>query len=673
MPETGWDGITGTGNVGVGEGSVTWHPDGGWSASGGVSNGTGVGGSLTTGGTICTPPPKPPNPPTPPPPPPPQPPPTPPSPIIVARDPNEKLGPGGHGPANWVRSGDPFPYRINFENLGPGSKDGNGNPYPTFATAPAQRVTVTDALPPGFDWSTFRITELGFGDTVVPVPGNSSHYSGTVMVTVGGQTFDVEMEAGIDFNTGRVTVVFQSLDRVTGLPPGAGIGFLPPEDASGRGKGHVSFLIRPKAGLPNGTAIRNVAEIRFDTNEVIATNQVDPQDASKGTDPAKEALVTLDNGPPTVTITLAPAGAAGTNVDVRWIGNDLGGAGIKSYDVSVSLNGAPYEAWLTKTTQTQAIYPGYFGQQLEFRVTARDFLNQEALTPAAATMVIIDDDYLHWRAGYFGNAVGDPAQRNSLWGDDADPDNDGRSNLQEFLAATNPLVADGQFNPTTRTEGDSQIYSYRVTKVANHLVDHYIEWSPDGVRWFTGGLVFRVAGDHAGYRQMEAVLVLNGQPPVHFRQKIQRTLIYAHWIYEEGASFLMRGPDMDPNGDLLSNGLAYAFGMPAVGPLPAADYARLPRAIFEPGATPDKDRAGIDFRLPANVPADVELIVESSPNLGPGNWQEIARRNRSGGWLFAGAEPAQARTYQQGSVQITRITERLAHARFYRIRAVVVE
>ncbi len=393
MPSTGWDGITASIGYGVGEASITWHPDDGFSVSGGVGNGDAGkwGGSITTGATACTPPPPPPKPPTPPPPPQPQPTPPPPTPIIVARDPNEKLGPGGYGPANWVRSGDLFPYRINFENLGPGSKDENGNPYPTFATAPAQRVTVTDALPANFDWSTFRITELGFGDTVVQVPGDSTHYSGSVFVTIDGHSFDVEMEAGIDFNTGLVTVVFQSIDRETGLPPGAGIGFLPPEDESGRGMGHVSFLIRPKAGLANGTPFRNVAEIRFDTNEVIATNQVDPQDASKGTNPAKEALVTLDSTAPLGGITALPSVSGLGEIQVSWTGDDQGGSGVESYDVFVSVAGGAFVPWLEGTPETHGTYTATTAGLHAFYVRARDFVGQtssEAPFAQASTNVV---------------------------------------------------------------------------------------------------------------------------------------------------------------------------------------------------------------------------------------------------------------------------------------------
>ena len=51
-------------------------------------------------------------------------------------------------------------------------------------------------------------------------------------------------------------------------------GFLPPNDDSHIGEGHVSFTIWPKPDLPRGTTIRNQAEIVFDVNDPIVTNEV---------------------------------------------------------------------------------------------------------------------------------------------------------------------------------------------------------------------------------------------------------------------------------------------------------------------------------------------------------------------------------------------------------------
>jgi len=65
--------------------------------------------------------------------------------------------------------------------------------------------------------------------------------------------------------------------------------------------------VQPKASLPTGTELRNVANIKFDVNPVIPTNQIDPEDPASGTSPAKEALNTIDAGPPTSAVTALPA------------------------------------------------------------------------------------------------------------------------------------------------------------------------------------------------------------------------------------------------------------------------------------------------------------------------------------------------------------------------------
>lgn len=207
---------------------------------------------------------------------------------VASRDPNDKIGPSGVGAASYVPGNQALPYRIDFEN-------------DKSATAPAQRVTVTDQLDASLDWSTFELREAGFGDTLLTIPAGSRHYQTVVPLTQNGQTFEVQIELGIHSDTGQVFATFQSIDPATSLPPDVLSGFLPPEDGSGRGMGYFTFVIHPKAGLPHATAIRNVALIRFDFNEVIATDQVDPHDPSKGVDSARQALVTIDARAPKVT------------------------------------------------------------------------------------------------------------------------------------------------------------------------------------------------------------------------------------------------------------------------------------------------------------------------------------------------------------------------------------
>ncbi|MBC8255426.1 MAG: hypothetical protein H8E35_15560, partial [Ardenticatenia bacterium] len=75
--------------------------------------------------------------------------------------------------------------------------------------------------------------------------------------------------------TGQVEWTFRTLDPETGeLPEDALAGFLPPNDETGRGEGHVVFSIRPNSDRPDGTVLTNQATIVFDTEASIVTNEV---------------------------------------------------------------------------------------------------------------------------------------------------------------------------------------------------------------------------------------------------------------------------------------------------------------------------------------------------------------------------------------------------------------
>jgi len=311
--------------------------------------------------------------------------------IAASFDPNEKIGPVGFGPHSWVLANTVLPYRINFENLGAGSRDANGNPFPSVATAPAQRVTITDQLQTDLDWTTFQITELGFGDILVPVSARQSHFIGNVSMNYNNKTFNVELEVGIDLATGRVHATFQSIDPATSLPPDVLTGFLPPEDGTGRGKGHITYLVHSKTNLPTGTQIRNVAQIRFDVNGVITTDQVDPQNPALGIDTNKQARVTIDSGAPTSSVT-ALAAESGRAFVVQWSGaDDALGSGIASYDVFVSTNGGMFVPWFSNVTERSAVFIGDLAKTYAFYTISRDNVGNVELPPAtpdAQTIVI---------------------------------------------------------------------------------------------------------------------------------------------------------------------------------------------------------------------------------------------------------------------------------------------
>ena len=84
-------------------------------------------------------------------------------PIRRPSDPNDLNGPSGYGPQHWMRDGALLPYRIEFENYGPGSRNPDGTPASSdrWADAPAQRVVITNQLSPDLDLDTFLLTSFG--------------------------------------------------------------------------------------------------------------------------------------------------------------------------------------------------------------------------------------------------------------------------------------------------------------------------------------------------------------------------------------------------------------------------------------------------------------------------------------------------------------------------------
>jgi RHS repeat-associated protein len=301
-------------------------------------------------------------------------------------DPNEKTGPGGFGEAGYVAAGELLSYRVDFENE-------------EAATAPAQFVVVTDQLDADLDFSSFEITEIGFGDHVIGVPDNMQHFETVVPMTYNDRYFEVHVNVGIDAATGKVTARFMSVDPTTDLPPDVLTGFLPPEDGTGRGMGYFCYTIHSKPDLPTGTEIRNVAVIQFDFGEIIATNQVDPHDPAQGTDPDRECPITIDSGAPTSAVEALAGTTHATEFIVSWAaGDEAGGSGVAGVDVHVSIDGGEYELWLDDTTAAAAEFLGDNGHTYAFYSVATDNvghvepkpLEGDEIVPDAVTAVVDD-------------------------------------------------------------------------------------------------------------------------------------------------------------------------------------------------------------------------------------------------------------------------------------------
>ena len=136
-----------------------------------------------------------------------------------------------------------------------------------------------------------------------------------------------------------------------------------------------------------------MALISFDGQTLIATNQIDPHDASQGTDPTKEALTTIDSGAPTSQVTDLPEVSSTTFV-VDWTGqDDDGGSGIAFFDVSVSTDEGAWELWLDDTVETSAEFTGVSGHTYAFFSVATDNVGHVELPPTSAdTSTTIQDE-----------------------------------------------------------------------------------------------------------------------------------------------------------------------------------------------------------------------------------------------------------------------------------------
>ncbi len=259
---------------------------------------------------------------------------------------------------SWVSGLAALPYSIEFENA-------------TNATAPAQQVNISDFLDANLEWNTFELQEIDFGNQFISIPPNSVYFATNVAMSYDGVSFDVQIEAGIYFANGEVFANFYSIDPITELPPPVNIGFLPPEDGTGRGIGHIAYFVSPKPNVPTGTQITNIADIQFDANPVVATDQVNDDDPSQGISTNKMAIVTIDNTPPVSAVAQLPPTEKSTSFLVSWSGTDVG-SGITSFDIYDEDNTNAWALWLAGTTNTSAIFTGQVGHTYGFYSVGQD-------------------------------------------------------------------------------------------------------------------------------------------------------------------------------------------------------------------------------------------------------------------------------------------------------------
>jgi len=413
----------------------------------------------------------------------------------MSLDPNAKWT-TGVGEQGWIRPGTPIVYTILFENQ-------------PQATAPAQEVRVRDALAPQLDAASLELLEVAFNTrTFTPSPGRSAWRTRT---TVSTDPYPVEAEAGVDQLTGELRAYFRSVDALTGeLPADTLAGFLPPNDELHRGEGHLSFAIHPLADLPDGTVITNRAMIVFDVNEPIWT---------------ETTVNTIDGAPPhsRVTADSAPASAL---FPVQRSGDDGAGSGVAAYEVYVAVDGGPFTPWLSGVTNTSATFFGQTGHQYGFFSLARDRVGNVEPMKTEPDVVVTPTfaglTYAQWLAEHFAaDDLADPAREADLWGEAADPDQDGVANLLEYLAGRNPWEADGGAVLEARVADGKFLLSYRRSKAAVEGA-YQVEWSTDLQSWHPEGIVETPVTDDGEVWRLEAGTILDQDEALFLRLRATR-------------------------------------------------------------------------------------------------------------------------------------------------------
>lgn len=287
--------------------------------------------------------------------------------IVASLDPNDMLGPDGYGDRRWVSLNKNLAYRIRFQN------------DPGRATAPAQRVAVTQQLDSTVDIRTFRLGSFSFANQTFDIPGNPAFYS-TRLDLRDSLGIYVDVTAGIDVLSGKAFWNFKSIDPSTGeLPIDPLVGLLPVDDSTSRGNGYVSYTIRPKQESRSGDSIRSVARIVFDQNDPMDTRII---------------FNTIDAHYPQSTVRPLPATTGLTSFPVRWSGvDDSSGSHLESFSIYVSRDDSPYVAWLTDVTDTMGVFNGAANSRYSFFSIAGDFAGNTEPTksvPDASVQIVTD-------------------------------------------------------------------------------------------------------------------------------------------------------------------------------------------------------------------------------------------------------------------------------------------
>jgi len=265
------------------------------------------------------------------------------------------VGPYGSGSQDFVPTGQPLPYTVQFSN--------------PSSTSTVGQIRIVSQLDPSLDPRSFRLGDLQIGDLEVHIPNTVGSFQGDFDFTQ-SKGFILRVSAGIDVHSGTITWLLQAIDPTTGeVEQDPTRGLLPP---GSNASGFVTYTALPKAGLATGTQVSAQARVLFDTSA--------PQDTNTVTN-------TVDSVAPTTTLTATPISPGSSDYQVQWTAtDDNGGSGVQGVTVYVAEDGGDYQIWLDQTTATSGIYNGRPGHTYQFLALATDNAGNHEQPPSGLSV-----------------------------------------------------------------------------------------------------------------------------------------------------------------------------------------------------------------------------------------------------------------------------------------------
>lgn len=143
---------------------------------------------------------------------------------------------------------------------------------PVFADAPAHTVIITDTINGKFyDLESLSTRNVTIGDVSMDLDGTEQNFIKTMDLRPRINVI-AQVEQKYDPKTGIAKWIWTSLDPMTMEPTTEVMqGVLPVNDETHIGEGHITYRLKQKAGLPDGTEVTNQADIIFDSNEPVFT------------------------------------------------------------------------------------------------------------------------------------------------------------------------------------------------------------------------------------------------------------------------------------------------------------------------------------------------------------------------------------------------------------------